>query len=108
VATELLDAGALLVGSPTLNGEMFPTVADVLCYLKGLKPKGLIGAAFGSYGWSGQSIKRLAEALAEMGVEQACEPLAVKYVPTADDLADCRRLGGRIAEGLAKRPAPSA
>jgi len=39
VATEMLDAGALLVGSPTLNGQMFPTVADVLTYLRGLQPK---------------------------------------------------------------------
>ncbi|MHC4200556.1 MAG: flavodoxin domain-containing protein, partial [Planctomycetota bacterium] len=54
VATDVLDAGALLVGSPTMNNQMFPTVADCLTYLKGLKPKHLVGAAFGSYGWSGE------------------------------------------------------
>ena len=49
-----LDAGALVVGSPTLNNGVFPTVADVLTYIKGLKPRNLFGAAFGSYGWSGE------------------------------------------------------
>lgn len=50
IATELLDAGALVVGSPTLNNHLFPTVADVLTYLRGLKRLNLVGAAFGSYG----------------------------------------------------------
>jgi len=103
VATEVLEAGALLVGSPTINNTMFPTVADVLCYLKGLRPKGLIGAAFGSYGWSGESIKQVAAALDDMGVEQVAEPLKARYVPADDDLAACRRLGTQIAAILRDR-----
>jgi flavorubredoxin len=51
--TEVLDAKAIIVGSSTLNKGLFPTLADFLTYMKGLKPKGKIGAAFGSYGWSG-------------------------------------------------------
>ncbi len=47
VATAILDSGALIVGSPTINGQMFPRVADVLTYIKGVKPKNVIGAAFG-------------------------------------------------------------
>jgi flavorubredoxin len=39
VITELLDAGAILVGTPVLNSQMYPAMADVLCYLKGLKKK---------------------------------------------------------------------
>ena len=100
VASELLDAGALLVGSPTLNNTIFPTVADVLCYLKGLKPKGLIGAAFGSYGWSGEAPKQLAAALDGMSVEQVAEPLRVKYVPAAADLEACFQLGRQTAARL--------
>ena len=102
VAAEILDAGALLLGSPTINGQMFPTVADVLCYLKGLKPEGLIGAAFGSYGWGGEATKHLAAALDEMGVEQVADPIRVKYVPTDEDLQACRRLGLEIADRLRK------
>ncbi len=100
VATEMLDAGALLVGAPTINNTMFPTLADVLTYLKGLAPKGLIGAAFGSYGWSGESIKDIAEVLKEMGVELVGDGLKVKYVPDDDALAQCRLLGEQVAERL--------
>jgi len=94
VATEVLDAAALLVGTPTINSQMFPTVADVLCYLRGLRPAGLTGAAFGSYGWgTGAGVDQVQAILADMKVELAAEPLKVKYVPDAEALARCRELG---------------
>jgi flavorubredoxin len=100
VVTEVLTAGALVVGSPTINNNLFPSMADVLTYLKGLKPRNLVGAAFGSYGWSGESTKYLAEYLEEMKVESVAEPLKVKYVPDAVSLAECRQLGREVAERL--------
>jgi flavorubredoxin len=100
VATEILDAGALLVGSPTINGQIFPTVADVLCYLKGLAPRGLIGMAFGSFGWGGEATGQLASELTGMGIQQAAEPIRVKYVPTDEDLSACRQAGMAIAAKL--------
>ncbi|MGD8237075.1 MAG: flavodoxin domain-containing protein [Armatimonadota bacterium] len=100
VAAELLDAGALLVGSPTLNSNMFPTVADVLTYLKGLKPQNLIGAAFGSYGWGSKVAEELTEVLDAMKVELVGEPIKVRYVPDEEALAECHALGARVAERL--------
>jgi len=100
VATEVLDAGALIVGSPSLNGGMFPTVADLLTYLKGLKPRNLISAAFGSYGWSGGAVEQVEAALREMNVELVGEAVRVKYVPDADALSQCCALGAQIAEKL--------
>ncbi len=97
IATELLDAGALIVGSPTINNNIFPTMADLLVYIKGLKPKGLIGAAFGSYGWSGESVKQLEEWLGSMGVELAAESIKAKYVPGEETLAACRAMGEAVA-----------
>jgi flavorubredoxin len=100
VATELLECGALVVGSPTLNNGMFPTLADCLTYIKGLKPKNLVGAAFGSYGWSGESVKQLAAMLAEMKIEPVGENVKVQYVPTSDDLEKCRALGLQVAAAM--------
>jgi flavorubredoxin len=100
IATELLDAGAVVVGSPTLNNHMFPSVADALTYIKGLKPKGLFGFAFGSYGWSGESVKHIEEMLAEMKVDIKGEGIKVRYVPTAEDLRDCRSRGMELSEKL--------
>jgi len=103
VAAEMLDAGALVVGSPTINRNIFPTVADVLTYLKGLKPRNLVGAAFGSYGWSGEAVKEVEEVLKAMKVDLVGEGLRVKYVPEADDLARCYRLGSLLAKSLKER-----
>ncbi|MCD6304059.1 MAG: FprA family A-type flavoprotein [Planctomycetes bacterium] len=103
VAAELLEASAMIVGSPTINNEIFPTVADVLCYVRGLRPRELIGAAFGSYGWSGTAVKLLEKMLAEMGVEKVAEPVAARYVPTEADLDACRALGTKIAEEIHRR-----
>ncbi len=101
VAAHLLDAGALLIGTPTLNNRMFPTVADVLTYLEGLKPKKLVGGAFGSYGWSGEGAKLVGEALDRMDVEQVRDPLRMKYVPDGEALEACGDLGAAVVKRLA-------
>lgn len=100
VATEILEAGALLVGSPTINNQIYPTVADVITYLKGLKRQNLVGAAFGSYGWSGQAGKQLDAILDEMKVNRLRDALQAKYIPTESDLAACRSLGLDVASRL--------
>jgi len=100
VATEILGAGALVAGSPTMNGQIFPTVADTMTYLEGLKPKNLVGATFGSYGWSGEATAHLDEWLKRMQIELAAEAVRVKYVPTGADLEACRKLGLAVAEKL--------
>ena len=100
VATEILDAGAFVVGSPTINNQMFPTVADTLIYLKGLKPKNLIGAAFGSHGWSGEAVGQIEEILKGMHVELVAEGLKTVYVPTGDTLEKCAALGKQVADKL--------
>ncbi len=103
VATEILDAGALLVGSPTINNNMFPTVADVMTYLKGLKPRDLVGAVFGSYGWSGEAVEQVREVLSQMKVDPVEEGLKVKYVPDETDLARCVSLGALVAGKLKEK-----
>ncbi|HET6442890.1 MAG TPA: flavodoxin domain-containing protein [Phycisphaerae bacterium] len=102
VAAEILEAGALVVGSPTINNQIFPTMADVLCYLEGLKPKNLLGAAFGSYGWSGEAVGKLEEWLQRMGVRLVAEGVKVQYVPDSEALAQCQALGEKVGEELRK------
>jgi len=106
VVYEVLDAGALIVGSPTLNNNTLPQMADVMTYLKGLKPANLIGAAFGSYGWSGESVRDLEGLLKEMKVEIAAEAISVKNVPNSGVLEKCSELGKTIAAELKRKIAP--
>ena len=103
VVYEVLEAGALLVGSPTLNNNILPQMADVMTYLKGLKPANLIGAAFGSFGWSGESVKDLEAILKEMKVEIVADPVSTKHVPGVDVLEKCIELGKTVAAELKKR-----
>jgi len=98
VATELLGAAALLVGTPTLNRTLFPTVADVLTYLRGLGMQNLVGGAFGSYGWSGQGTRHAREMLESMGVEIVAEAPTTQFVPDEDALASCKAYGLQVAE----------
>lgn len=103
VITELLEAGALLVGSPTLNGLILPSMADVLTYVKGLRPENLIGAAFGSYGWGGQSVRLLTQELKDMKAEVIGEGLGIRYVPNEEALIQCRALGESVAARLEEK-----
>jgi len=103
VVAELMGASAVAIGSPTLNNNVFPTVADLLVYLKGLRPRKLVGAAFGSYGWSGEAPKQIAEALGEMKVEVVGEPLTSKYVPEREALARGVAFGREIAAAVKQK-----
>lgn len=103
VITELLDAGAILVGTPVLNSNIYPAMADVLCYLKGLKKKNLIGAAFGSYGWNGAPIDSLTKTLEEMGVEIVSPAVKSCFVPDEKMLKQCEELGVLVSQKLAEK-----
>jgi len=97
VMTEVLDAKAIIVGSPTLNNGLFPTVSDFLTYMKGLKPLNKIGAAFGSYGWSGESVKLISQSLEEMKFDLVDPGLKIQYVPDKEGIDACYQLGKKIA-----------
>ncbi len=98
--TEVLDAGAILVGSPTLNNGLFPTVADFLCYMKGLKPQNKIAAAFGSYGWSGEAVKIINQDFEEMKFRIIDPGLKIQYVPDPKGFEACQALGKKVAQAL--------
>jgi flavorubredoxin len=100
IITEVLDAGAIIVGSPTLNNGLFPTVSDFLTYMMGLRPKNKIGAAFGSYGWSAESIKLINQKLEEMKFNVIDPGLKIQYVPSEEGIKACNELGRKIAKAL--------
>ncbi|SMC23108.1 Flavorubredoxin [Desulfacinum hydrothermale DSM 13146] len=100
VMTEVLDSRALLFGCPTLNNGMLPTMADMLCYLKGLKPANKIATAFGSYGWSGEAVKLITQQLQEMKLDVLEPGLRVQYVPDHEALAQCVELGRQVGRAV--------
>ena len=100
IMTEVLDARAIIVGSPTLNNGLFPTISDFLTYMKGLKPLHKIGAAFGSYGWSGESVKLINNVFEEMKFEVIDPGLKIQYVPDNEGIEACYQLGTKIGHAI--------
>lgn len=98
IVTEVLDAGLLLLGSPTLNNGIFPSMGEFLTYLKGLKPRNKAAMAFGSFGWSGQAVSLINKELEEMKFKVVHDGFQVKYVPDPEELAQARALGARLAQ----------
>lgn len=103
IIREVLDSKAILVGSPTLNRGLFPTVAGFLAYLKGLRPKGKLGSAFGSYGWSAGAVKAAYQELKEAGMEVIESGLEIPYVPDEEELRRCVAFGEKIAQDIKAR-----
>ena len=95
--TEILDAKAVVVGSPTLNNGMFPTIGSFLTYATGLKPKGKLWGFFGSYGWGGGAVKNMTEMAHKAGFQVNETDVEVKYIPEYADLKKCFEFGQQIA-----------
>ncbi|MDL2260516.1 flavodoxin domain-containing protein, partial [Deltaproteobacteria bacterium OttesenSCG-928-K17] len=107
VATEFLNAGAILVGSPTINNEMYPTIAEILCYLRGLKFQNKVAGAFGSYGWSGEAPKLIQAALADMKYELPMPEIKYPWVPEEKDMEPIKAMAKAVAAALPKEPVPA-
>ncbi len=86
VITEAMKAKAILVGSPTLNNGLFPTVAEYLSYQKGLKPLNKVGLAFGSFGWGGGAVKEIMELMKAAKIDVMEDTIEIKFVPRPEDL----------------------
>jgi flavorubredoxin len=100
IVTEIVDAKAVIVGSPTLNNQMFPTLGSFLTYITGLKPKGKVWGFFGSYGWGGGAVRDMVEMAKKAGFEVLEPSVDVKYVPDKEDLKKCFDFGQKIAQKI--------
>ena len=91
---------AVVIGSPTINNGLLPTIMPILEDLRGLRFKNKIGAAFGSYGWSGEGTKLIEEHFQKCKIPLVTGGVSAKWQPTAEDLQRCREMGRKVAEAL--------
>ncbi len=98
VIAEVFKAKAIIVGSPTFNQGLLPTISPILEELKGLRFQNKVGAAFGAYGWSGEAVGLIEEILSRSKIPIVAESVRAKWQPKADDLARCRELGGKVGQ----------
>jgi flavorubredoxin len=87
-----------LIGSPTLNNILFPSVAEFLTHLRGLRPKNRIAGAFGSYGWGGGAVKDAYEEFKKMKLEFVEPGMQVLSRPSMDDEKECYEFARNFAE----------
>jgi flavorubredoxin len=106
VMTEILTTKAVIVGSPTLNNGIMPSLTPFLEELRGLRFQNKIGAAYGTYGWSGECIKRIEEALGFAHIEVAQPGIKFQFNAQDADLEKCvefgREMGKKVKEANAK------
>ena len=98
ILTEVFKSKTILVGSPTINNGILYSIAGILEMIKGLKLKGKKGAAFGCYGWSGESTKLITAALKECKFETINDGLRTKWVPDDTATDACIQFGKEIAK----------
>jgi flavorubredoxin len=103
VLTQVFRSRALVIGSPTLNNGVLPTITPILEDLRGLKFQNKIGAAFGAYGWSGESAKVIEEHLGRCGIPVVAKSVMAKWQPKPPDLAACEELGRTVAQAVLEK-----
>jgi len=100
---ELAEAAAIAFGAPTYHHEITLPIKQILeeAAKAGVKLEGKIGAAFGSYGWSGEAADKVLEILKNrFGMKTVEPPIKVLYDPKQAQLDECRKLGVRIAQEI--------
>ena len=100
---ELAEATAIIFGSPTYYHEITLPIKQVLeeAAKANVQLKGKVGAAFGSYGWSGEAPKQILEILKNrFGMKVIEPPISVLYEPKPDQLEECRKLGKKVAQTI--------
>jgi flavorubredoxin len=97
IIEEMLEAKGILLGSPTLNNGMFPTMGDFLTYMRGLKPKGKFFALFGSHGWGGGAIKEMRRNLEQEKFEIWEKELPIQFIPDPEELKSAIQFGKEFA-----------
>jgi flavorubredoxin len=103
IATEMLDAAAVALGSPTLNMMLMPQMAAVLTYIRGLKFTPKSAFAFGSSGWAHAGVEQLVRSIEELQWTAIHEPIKTQFRPSDAVLETCRTAGRRLAQTAANR-----
>ncbi|HCS75788.1 MAG TPA: MBL fold hydrolase [Clostridiales bacterium] len=100
IITEVFKSKALLVGSPTINKGVLTSIAAILEEIRGLEFKNKKAAAFGCYGWSGESAKMIGRLLEECGLELVDDGIRALWNPDEDSIAQCVEYGRKFAAAL--------
>ncbi|MEG6549603.1 anaerobic nitric oxide reductase flavorubredoxin [Desulfocurvibacter africanus] len=100
MVTDVFRSKAVLVGSSTINNGILSSVAGILEEIRGMKFKQKKAAAFGSYGWSGESVKLITQRLREGGFELVNDGFKLLWQPGEEGREQCRKWGREFVNSL--------
>lgn len=98
IITEVFKSKTVLVGSSTINNTILSSISGVLEMMKGLKFKDKKAAAFGSYGWSGESPAVITKELKASGFDVIADGVKVLWTPDEEGVQNCIEFGEMIAK----------
>lgn len=102
IINDVLSSKFILLGSPTMNNTMLPSMGGFLTYLKGLKPRKRIGFVFGSYGWGGQAVGEMERILKELSWDLPIKSININYIPNENDLKNIKNIGKILVKNINK------
>jgi flavorubredoxin len=102
VISEVFKSKGIILGSSTVNNGLLTKLMPVIEDLVGLKFINRVAAAFGSYGWSGESPKLLEEYLTKAKMKILLDGIKFKYMPNEEELQQCMDFGKEFAEKMIK------
>jgi flavorubredoxin len=98
IMTDVLTSKVILLGSPTLNNGIMPSMGGFLTYLKGLRPRNRIGFIFGSYGWGGQCVGEIEKIINELAWEIPIKGININFIPNNEELDDVKKIGTELGK----------
>ena len=100
-ANELADVDAVVLGAPTYNHDLFSSMKTFLFKMEKAELKGKVGAVFGSYGWSGESVQMMADTMKHIfGMNVMGPGLKLVGRPSGSSLEQGKEFGRKIAEKI--------
>jgi flavodoxin short chain len=103
-AGDIKDVDAVVLGAPTYHHDLIASMKTFLFEMEKADLKQKVGAAFGSYGWSGESVRMMTDTMKHVFGMKVIEPgLKMLRKPDEDGLKQCREFGRRVAERITQQ-----
>ncbi len=103
IEEKIAHSTAIIVGSPTINQNIVPQIYQLFAAINPIRDKGKLGAAFGSYGWSGESTKIIESNFTNLKLKLFDRNMRVKFKPHAKELEECVEFGRDFAQALIEK-----
>ena len=103
-AGDIKDVDAVVLGAPTYHKDMIASMKTFLFEMEKADLTEKVGAAFGSYGWSGESVQMMTDTMKHVFGMNVIEPgLKIQRRPSESGLKQCQEFGGKVAETITQR-----